>query len=135
MIYTIGYQKITLVNLVQIMGKSAGKNIDLLVDVRSKPYSRKADFNQKNLIYVFGKKYLWLGDICGGLTGKATDVCIEKLAQLGKKRNILLMCMENDPLKCHRYSDLSLRLLAMGIQAIHLFDGKEMTTDELKNSS
>ena len=53
MIYTIGYQKFSIEDIENIIVK---KDIGLLVDVRSHPYSRnpaKKDFNKNRLIERF----------------------------------------------------------------------------------
>lgn len=121
MIYTIGYQNLTLEQLRHLMDE---KDINLLVDVRSKPYSRKAEFNQNNLKKHLDEKYLWLGHTCGGLTGKPVpEKCLKEIiSQAGK--NILIMCMENYPCDCHRFLDIATRLHKKGIETLHIFDGR-----------
>ena len=142
MIYSIGYQKITVEQLKEIMKQ---KDIGLLVDVRSVPYSRnplKYEFNKNRLIASLGistkhacHRYTWMGDRCGGKQGPVKAECIRKLLVLNNppgEHNLLLMCMENHPLDCHRYYDISKRLLDPGrIDVIHLFDGQEVKTSEL----
>lgn len=135
MIYTIGYQKRTVAEIVEIMD---AKDIGLLVDVRSVPYSRhpsKYEFNRNRLQSSLGSRYLWLGDICGGKRGPATDACIDRLVKYAGQTGLMLMCMENHPCDCHRLYDLSRRLKARGGQAVHLFDGREATTDELSEEA
>ncbi|MFH0994059.1 MAG: DUF488 family protein [Pseudomonadota bacterium] len=46
MIYSIGYQKKTLPELISIL---AAHKVTHLVDVRSKPYGRKVEFNKSKL--------------------------------------------------------------------------------------
>lgn len=94
-IYTIGYQALTVAALLEIMA-----GIDLLIDVRSIPYSRKPEFNKNRLMEALGEKYLWMGKECGGKTGVTLE-CYKQLQKLGKK-SVLLMCMEADPAQCHR---------------------------------
>lgn len=126
MIYTIGYQNLTLKQLNHLMYE---KDISLLVDVRTKPYSRKAEFNQKNLKKYLDDKYLWLGHTCGGLTGKPVpEKCLKEIISLGDGRNIVIMCMENYPCDCHRFLDIAMRLHKKGVETLHIFDGKAGTT-------
>lgn len=135
MIYTIGYQKNTFKQIEQIMDD---KDIDLLVDVRSWPYSRnpmKQEFNKNRLQEFLEEKYLWIGNLCGGKSGMpVSEKCIIKINEdlhYGRGFNLLLMCMENHPCDCHRMYDISRRLMKIGVEVIHLFNGKEMTTGEL----
>jgi len=138
MIYTVGYQNITIEQLEQIMEE---KDIGLLIDVRSIPYSRnpgKREFNKNRLRDVLGDlKYVWWGDICGGKRGPVIPTCIEslKLYAMPGEENILLLCLEGDPRECHRYYDISIRLLEHDIDAVHIFNGSEMKTSEIKGGS
>ncbi len=129
MIYSIGYIKITPEQLEQTIREH---NIDLLIDVRSVPSSRKAGFNRKKLEQRFGLEvYVWKGDILGGKFGPALDIGIDYLLQLDKEGKQILMCVENDPRDCHRYQDIGVRLLEHGIDVVHLYDGKAETTSEI----
>lgn len=133
MIYSIGYQKRTLQEIRDIM---ESKDIDLLVDVRSIPYSRKHEFNRNRLQEALGSRYQWLGDILGGKTGPAKEIGIKNLLYLhGQGKTLLLMCMEHHPCDCHRLTDISRRLARKGVPVIHLFDGQERTTDELNEEA
>jgi len=114
-IYTIGYQAITVAQLLNIISE---KGIELLIDVRSIPYSWRPEFNKNRLMEALGEKYLWMGKECGGKTG-VTPECYKQLQQLGKK-SILLMCMEADPAQCHR-SEVSAHLASLtGGKVIHI---------------
>ena len=135
MIYTIGYQNITVEQVEQIMG---ARGIELLIDVRTNPYSRnplKYEFNKNRLQERFEEQYLWLGDICGGKSGKPVSTkCIKKINEdlhEGRGFSLLLMCMENHPCDCHRLYDISRRLMQIGVEVNHLFDGQQKTTAEL----
>lgn len=137
MIYTVGYQNITIEQLEKIMNE---KNIGLLIDVRSIPYSRnpqKYEFNKNRLQNLLGTRYIWMGDVCGGKHGHVSLNCIEtlQLHNIPGAQNILLLCLENDPCDCHRYCDIGKRLLENGIDIVHLFDGNEVKTSELKGGN
>jgi uncharacterized protein (DUF488 family) len=125
-IYTVGYQRLTLDALRGIVEE---KGIDRIIDVRSVPYSRKPEFNRNRLKAVFGRKYLWKGAVLGG-KGRIEGSAIRWLA--GQEGALLVMCMEEDPCGCHRYYEIGRRLLALGVQCVHLSGGGEHTTEELK---
>ncbi len=140
MIYTIGYQRITMEKLIEIIGDNS---VDLVVDVRSHPYSRnpdKQEFNKNRMSKQLEEEYLWLGDLCGGKTGRpVTEKCVEKIYEdlhYGRGFNLMLMCMENHPCDCHRMYDISRRLMKKGEEVYHLhfdFEGNctEQKTAEL----
>lgn len=129
MIYSIGYAKLTPEQLEQTLRE---RNINLLIDVRSVPYSRKPNFNRKRLEQQFGLEvYIWKGDVLGGKYGPVHDDGIEYLLRLSKEGKQILMCLENNPRDCHRYQDIGVRLLEHGIDVVHLYDGKEETTSEI----
>lgn len=129
MIYSIGYARMTLEALEQTLRE---RNIDLLIDVRSVPYSRKPGFNRNRLEKQFGVEvYVWKGDILGGKYGPAQEAGIDFLRRLDREGRQVLMCMENDPRDCHRYQDIGVRLLEHGIDVVHLHDGIEETTSQI----
>jgi uncharacterized protein (DUF488 family) len=135
MIFTIGYQAVSLRGLLRIMDE---KGVDLLVDVRSVPYSRipqKYEFNKNRLEETLGERYVWKGDICGGKHGKAKEKCIKEIMEMDRDRTIMLMCMETDPHDCHRFYDIGVRLLEKGIEAYHILPGgKVVSTTDLKEA-
>lgn len=103
MIYTIGYQDKKLSQLIEILD---AYDVDVLVDVRTTPYSKYRDFNRPVLEEALLGRYRYEGDRLGGLTGKRTLFYdeglewIKKAHESGKK--VCIMCMEADPKKCHR---------------------------------
>jgi uncharacterized protein (DUF488 family) len=132
MIYTIGYQGLSLDRLTDIMD---AEHIDKLLDVRSVPYSRwKPDFNKTALATAFGKRYCWKGRLLGGKHGPVTEEGIEYLVGLPSEKRFLLMCMEANPRDCHRFQDIGLRLLERGIDITHVdgIFGLKRKTSELK---
>lgn len=136
MIYSIGYEKTTIEELARIMQE---RRIHTLVDIRSRPYSRRPDkyeFNKNRLSARFPGDssgdyihYLWRGDELGGLPGPATEEGIAHLRKEEAAGNVLiLMCLENNPRDCHRYQDIGVRLLKFGIDMVHIHDGIEEKT-------
>jgi hypothetical protein len=85
---------------------------------------------------TFGKTYCWKGRLLGGKYGPVPPNGIDYLLKLPAEKKYLLMCMEADPLKCHRYLDLGLRLLERGLNITHIvqtMNGWQLwTTSELK---
>ena len=105
--YTIGYGSLKNVqDLVDIMSKN---HIQLLLDVRSKPNTRR--FSKKELEQVFGDKYQSRPEM-GGFDHKPEqfhewcEVAAEGLGELILATNtgnkVLIMCAEKNPNQCHR---------------------------------
>lgn len=81
--------------------------ITLLVDLRSKPSSRLPHFRKVNLSNALtdrGIKYRWMGNLLGGMG--CTEAMwlrgLQTVAELAKTENVVIMCCETDPRKCHR---------------------------------
>lgn len=133
MFFTIGYQRFSLPGLIRKLDEH---KIDLLIDVRTRPYSHNPQFCKGNLIHVLGDRYRWMGASLGGKSGvkkQGYNEALELLMNLSKTKNICVMCMEPDPSTCHRdfwiASDLKQRF---NVDVKHLLNGK--TEWELKNA-
>jgi uncharacterized protein (DUF488 family) len=117
--------------------------IELVVDVRSRPYSRYAEhFNREQLqpaLEHVALRYLWLGERLGQ---RPTDdkfydaegyVLYERLAaqkwflkdigriehEAGQQR-VALTCLEEEPERCHRYWLLGKLLVQRGAEVCHI---------------
>lgn len=102
-------------------------DIQILVDVRKRPYSRYCPwYNQKNVIAELAKvgiEYDFAGDILGGTEYHETDMPAfhQRLKQITKRsqtRNVAMMCSENTPYPtkytpsgCHRWWKLTQYIL------------------------
>ena len=121
MIYTIGYQALTMPEFNRVLEE---KMVSVTVDIRSVPYSGRRDktvFNKNRMERTFGSRYTWKGDILGGKHGPAQEEGIRYLAEVARLGStLLLLSMETDPLKCHRFHDIAVRLLPHGIDVVHL---------------
>jgi len=130
MIYSTGYERITTEELEETMRKYY---ITLIIDVRSVPYSRRPDkygFNRNQMTRKFGDAYRWKGDTLGGRQGPVSKEALEYLARL--EGNNILLCLEENPLACHRMTDISVRLLKdFNIEVHHLRQGRITPTSEL----
>lgn len=119
MLYSIGYQKITVDQLISELQR---RSIGWLVDVRSKPYSRKHEFNQKQLreaLEFYNIAYVWKGDALGGFS-QIAEADISGLAKWQEDKIACLMCMEADPKECHRDLEIARRLKSYGAIVDHI---------------
>ncbi len=125
-IYTIGYQALSPQMLEDIV---AGMRIDRLLDVRNAPFSKKPGFGKKELQMRFAERYEWRGDILGGKGDGIRREALEWLsAQEGR---IMLLCMEDDPCRCHRYWLIARGLLDIGVECVHIQADNGFSTSDL----
>lgn len=133
-------QSSTFLEVVQRFG------IKLVIDVRSKPQSyRFPHFDQVELektLDIAGTRYLFLGEELGG---RAQDPKayrsdglmdyrawrksrpfrdgIQRVVEEFAKSDLVLMCAEEDPLKCHRFLMISPELVISGVEPCHIRKG------------
>lgn|GEM_PF-3311857 len=107
-IYTIGYDHMQPPRLVRLMEHL---QIDLLVDSRSIPQSRRPGFGGQHLRQLFPQKYAWQGQNLGGRGAGATAEGIGWLAGYEQSKRLLLLCKEEAPAMCHRHFQIALKLL------------------------
>lgn len=140
MIYTIGHSNLDLNSFVKLLKDNA---IEVLVDVRSNPYSRFASHFNKKIIQKAveenGLKYLFLGKELGGrpkgkefydsegqvLYLKIAESPlfkegIERLITGIEKYRVAIMCSEENPVNCHRRLLVGKVLSEKGIQLFHI---------------
>ena len=118
-IYTIGYQRLTPVQLIGLLNEHG---VELLIDVRSRPFSRVKGFNKKVVAAALeeaGIGYQWAGDHLGGFS-EIYEQAIAGLAETARRNTVCLMCMEADPDRCHRKTEIARRLSDYGISAHHI---------------
>ena len=118
--------------------------VDVVVDVRSIPFSRMAPhFNQGQIEFFLketGKKYIYLGDRLGARHETPEmlfeDGCVdfERVAASGLFKDgiqrvmkgiekgyvIALMCSEKEPFDCHRFVLVSRSLSRLGVDVAHI---------------
>ncbi len=119
-IFTIGQGKKDLDSFLKAI---KNYKIDLIVDLRSRPYSKIVYFQSRELKNILKKehiKYFYLGDKLGGeiikpvftkYSGNLDDILVNNtfreglkiLWNLRKNYKIGLFCAEEDPLECHRF--------------------------------
>lgn len=138
-IYTIGHSNLELEKFLQLLQDN---KIQLLVDVRSSPYSKYVpSYNRENLkdsLKEYNIKYVFLGDKIGGKPKESIYyqdgvVNYELIAQgfpykegllqlikLTSMYSVSIMCSEEDPYKCHRHNLISQTLLKEGFKINHI---------------
>lgn len=117
--------------------------VEVLVDVRSQPYSRYSPhFCRETLqraVRDAGIRYLFMGDSLGGRP--TSRECydpnghisydkieeqdfykegIERLVDCIRRYRVCILCSEEDPIRCHRRLLISRTLLRRGIEVSHI---------------
>lgn len=151
-IYTIGHSNHTWEWFSALLN---GVGVKLLVDVRSRPYSRWAVIANRNrlpgLLAQENIEYAFMGDSLGGKPSEralyGTDglpdyaliaesesyqLALKQLIAMSKKSTTAIMCSEEDPSKCHRRLLIGTSLEEAGVGELHIRkDGTVLTTEEL----
>ena len=110
----------------EFLGKLKDNQIDVLVDVRTSPYSRYCpQFNQKALsqsLEAENIQYLWKGNNLGGKGENINyDEAIDELTEMAKEgKRVCIMCSEGDYKKCHRYQTLTPSLEKRNVTINHI---------------
>jgi uncharacterized protein (DUF488 family) len=151
MIYTIGHGNASIEQFVDLLRQ---QRIEVLVDIRSQPYSRYAlQFNRESLrdsLEQVGVKYLYLGDSLGGQPDEVQYYdpdgkvaydrlaaspfylqSLERLKQGAERYHLAVMCSEADYRKCHRYWLITRSLVAEGLKVQHILHSGELVQTQL----
>ena len=128
--------------------------IDLIIDVRSSPYSRfNPQFNRENLeksLVMNDINYKYMGNKIGGRqsdpnllfpngtvnyrkvqeTEKFQEGINEVLSIISSGKKIALMCAEKEPERCHRFVLISPVLQSRGISVIHIRPDMKLQANE-----
>ena len=149
-IFTIGHSNF---ELDIFLGMLSGQQVELLIDVRSRPQSgRFPQFTQPGFqaaVEAAGVSYLFLGEELGGRPDDpdvyapdgvvdyrrrrqsyAFRAGLERVLAEAGSRSVALMCAEEDPLECHRFLMICPELVAAGVEALHIRKGSEIETQE-----
>lgn len=137
-IYTVGHSTHDIDAFIELL---AIHHIDVVADVRSRPFSRIAHFNREALeaaLKVNSIKYVFLGRELGARRDErecydASQAVYERIATLpayrqgldrlkrgAQKHTITLMCAEKEPLDCHRTVLVCRHLREMGFDIRHI---------------
>lgn len=148
-LYTIGHSNIDIDSFIKLLIYAG---INVLVDVRSSPYSRYAlQFNKEALINALksrGIKYIFMGDVLGGkpndnscyVDGRVDYELVrgKEYYQKGLDRlmkgigsyRVAIMCSEEDPIKCHRRNLIARDIYKKGVKIFHIRNSGEIEHDE-----
>ena len=131
-IYSIGHSQLHFFNFAKLLRKY---EIKVLVDIRSRPYSRFApQFNRTALqaqLTKIGIEYIFKGHNLGG---KDENIDFEQniqwlCQQTRKEQNVAIMCSEALYQKCHRHLLIEPLLKKQNIEVIHILrDGTNSKT-------
>ncbi len=139
-LFTIGHSNIAIEHFLDLLARHA---VEVLVDVRSTPYSRFCPrFNGPELrqtVEAVGIIYRFAGGELGGKPGDtalrgedgtpdydriaataAYQVGLEALETLARVRCVAIMCSEADPAHCHREKLIARGLRARGVVVTHI---------------
>ncbi len=142
-IYTIGHSNHPAGDLIGLLEKHA---IELLVDVRSSPYSRHApQANRESLARALAQAgiiYRWMGERLGGKPqGVVADYDvlrsspafrdgIRELVLEAARHRIAIMCAEGDHRQCHRYKLITPALVDQNIRVLHIQPDGSLADEE-----
>ena len=157
-VYTIGYSGFKLDEFIE---KIKEYKIDVIIDVRSSPYSQYfKEYNKENICKVLneleGKKIYYRNyslefgarqlDLEGNYYPKGY-LDFEKFSQsenflsgvkkledsMKQNYTVVLMCAEKDPFTCHRTILVARAFFKRGYKIIHLMpDGKNVTQEDIE---
>ncbi len=138
-IFTIGHSNVPAERIVALLKQH---DIEVLIDVRSVPYSRyNPQFNRESFQYVLtaaGIQYIYAGQHLGGRPDDPTcyeegqvqyrlimdkpwyQKGIDQLIQVASGQRVALLCSEEDPLQCHRHNLIAQTLLERGVTVWHI---------------
>ena len=136
--------------------KSAGAQ--KILDCRSAPYSKRLPhFNRRPLQMALAAadvEYEWLGQALGGrpegphlytASGKANYpkmaaqpdylAAIDTVTRATRTRSVMLLCTEEDPVRCHRALMIAETLSLAGYEIVHIrASGEHITHDQMLES-
>lgn len=151
-IFTIGHSNHGLEHFLELL---EAYEIETLVDVRSRPFSRfNPHFNQQPLraaVESLGILYLHLGGMLGGkpddpamrdgngdvsfgliAASEPFRAALEIVVQEAGIGRTVIMCAEDDPRGCHRYHLITPHLVERGLTVLHIRgDGRLETREDL----
>ena len=123
-LYTIGYGNRTQEDFYSVLQLNS---IKVLIDVRTKPYSRfRPQFNKNRLCLsspANGIEYIFKGEALGGLLLNDATLYKQGIEFLSERlksgHNVTIMCCELDYTKCHRYK-IAEDIFQRGYTVIHI---------------
>jgi uncharacterized protein (DUF488 family) len=150
-IFTIGYGARDIDRFIAVLKKH---QIDFLIDIRSRPYSRyKPEFSKQALqrhLQNNGIRYVFMGDALGGLPEDPDcykedgKVDYDKIREkefyergIGRLRqayqnqlSVVLMCSEGKPEMCHRSKLIGETLIDEEINVTHIDENDQLISQQ-----
>jgi uncharacterized protein (DUF488 family) len=148
-IFTIGHSNHDITDFINLL---LANQIQLVIDVRSAPYSKiYPHFNRNTLEVSLTKnsiKYLFLGDSVGGRSNSIKDyskgrIIYKKIAEkeeyissiyliisLSSEHKTVLMCSEKEPLECHRTLLVSRSIEMLKVKILHIHRDGQIESQE-----
>lgn len=137
-IFTIGHGRLGLAEFLRLIRQNG---IQMIVDVRSSPYSRQASWANRGWLeseFTSSPAYRFMGGVLGGRPQNPElyengQVSYERMAEsqtfqqhlsilethAGRIR-MCLMCSEEDPIRCHRFLLVARALEKAGVKTLHI---------------
>lgn len=152
-VHTIGHSNHPIEEFMELVHRHA---IATLVDVRSRPYSRRMpQFQRSSLVRGLAAErlgYVYLGGELGGKPAGAEfytadgqvdyerrarslefQMGIEQLVELAGHTAVAILCAEEDPARCHRRLLITPALEQQGVAVLHIRgDGRIQSEEELR---
>lgn len=133
-LYTIGHS----ITPLQLFFDTLNQHeITFLIDVRSKPFSRRVPAYNRPALEKACKRerigYKWCGETLGGFGEIEPALFLEAINELIQKcesHTIVLMCSEGDYKKCHRYQKITPELEKRGLEVTHIAVTKKQLKDK-----
>src|SRR6266404_3825390 len=149
-LFTIGHSAMEASALVKLLHQF---EISLLIDVRSNPRSlRFPHFDREeltNTLKLSNIQYLFLGEELGGRpedlkayrsdglvdyrtrrNSRAFRAGVDRVIEELGRRDLALMCAEEDPLTCHRFLMICPELVSLGLDPQHVRKGGVIETQQ-----
>ena len=139
MIFTIGHSNHPFSRFMELIQK---QDIRMVVDVRTRPYSKYTPYYSKKPLEEglkeYQVEYVYLGNKIGGKPDNAKfyhdgellyhimeadekyQEGLKILLELARDNRIVIMCSEEDPYHCHRHHLISQSLLKNNFQITHI---------------
>lgn len=122
-VFSLGHSNLP---IMEFCSKLMKHEINIIVDVRTKPYSRwSPQFNRSILehhLELMDVAYVWKGKNLGGLgENENFDENIKWLADLfATGQRVAVLCSEKDYRKCHRHLLIEPELQKYGVEMEHI---------------
>jgi len=143
-LYTVGHSNHPIATFVGLL---TGAGVDLVVDVRTVPHSRRFPrFSKKALDRALadaGVGYRWMGDTLGGLKHRSESATFEQVANtrafadalatlqdLAQTATPAIMCAEREPMDCHRTILVGRHLRDRDVTLRHIHGDGSIETNE-----